>query len=141
MTISIYQVAEKNLKVAETAIEQAEENLRMNEERYKYQVATQTDVLDAVVLLAQAQSQLLRCIERFQCRQGTIGTSRWGGCILKKISKLKPLPLGVETWTGRCRSDVNSHFSTDFWRQKEKEWEKGNDTENLYLGPCCSSYP
>ena len=49
------QVAEKNLKVAEKSIEQAEENLRMNEERYKYQVATQTDVLDAVVLLAQAQ--------------------------------------------------------------------------------------
>ncbi len=48
-------VAEKNLRVAEKAIEQAEENLRMNEERYKYQVATQTDVLDAVVLLAQAR--------------------------------------------------------------------------------------
>jgi outer membrane protein len=49
------QVAEKNLNVAEKSIEQAEENLRMNEERYKYQVATQTDVLDAVVLLAQAK--------------------------------------------------------------------------------------
>jgi len=49
------QVAEKNLKVAEKSIEQDEENLRMNEERYKYQVATQTDVLDAVVLLAQAK--------------------------------------------------------------------------------------
>jgi outer membrane protein len=48
-------VAEKNIKVSETAIEQAEENLRINEERYKYQVATQTDVLDAVVLLAQAR--------------------------------------------------------------------------------------
>jgi outer membrane protein TolC len=49
------QVAEKNLSVAEKSIEQAEENLRMNEERYKYQVATQTDVLDAVTLLAQAK--------------------------------------------------------------------------------------
>jgi outer membrane protein len=47
-------VAEKNLNVAEKAIEQAEENLRMNEERYKYQVATQTDVVNAVTLLAQA---------------------------------------------------------------------------------------
>jgi outer membrane protein TolC len=47
--------AEKNVGTAEKSIEQAEENLRMNEERYKYQVATQTDVLDAVVLLAQAQ--------------------------------------------------------------------------------------
>jgi outer membrane protein TolC len=47
--------AEKNIGTAQKSIEQAEENLRMNEERYKYQVATQTDVLDAVVLLAQAQ--------------------------------------------------------------------------------------
>ena len=48
-------VAEKNISVAEKSIEQAEENLRLNEERYKYQVATATDVLDAVVLLAQAR--------------------------------------------------------------------------------------
>ncbi|NWF94394.1 MAG: TolC family protein [Syntrophaceae bacterium] len=47
--------AEKNIEVAQKAIEQAEENLRMNEERYKYQVATATDVLDAVTLLAQAR--------------------------------------------------------------------------------------
>ena len=49
------QVAEKNIGVAEKAIEQAEENLRMNEERYKYQVATQTDVINAVTLLTQAR--------------------------------------------------------------------------------------
>ena len=49
------QVAEKNIRTAEKAIEQAEENLRMNEERYKYQVATQTDVVNAVTLLAQAR--------------------------------------------------------------------------------------
>ena len=48
-------VAEKNISTAEKAIEQAEENLRMFEERYRYQVATQTDVLNAVTLLAQAR--------------------------------------------------------------------------------------
>ena len=48
-------VSEKSLKVAQTAIEQAEENLRMNEERYKYQVATATDVTIAVTLLTQAR--------------------------------------------------------------------------------------
>jgi len=48
-------VAEKNINTAEKAIEQAEENLRMFEERYRYQVATQTDVLIAVTLLAQAR--------------------------------------------------------------------------------------
>jgi len=51
----IMLVAEKNISVSEKAIEQAEENLRMNEERYKHQVATATDVLDAVTLLAQAR--------------------------------------------------------------------------------------
>jgi outer membrane protein len=49
------QVAEKNISVSEKSIEQAEENLRMNEERYKYQVATQTDVINAVTLLTQAR--------------------------------------------------------------------------------------
>lgn len=49
------QTAERNIAVSEKAIEQAEENLRMSEERYKYQVATATDVLDAVTLLAQAR--------------------------------------------------------------------------------------
>jgi len=47
--------AEKNIGVSEKSIEQAEENVRMNEERYKYQVATAWDVLDAVTLLAQAR--------------------------------------------------------------------------------------
>jgi len=47
--------AEKNIRVAQKSLEQAEENVRLNEERYKYQVATQTDVLDAVSLLAQAR--------------------------------------------------------------------------------------
>jgi outer membrane protein len=58
-------VAEKNIKVAEKSIEQAEENVRMNEERYKYQVATQTDVLDAVVLLAQARLNYYSALSDF----------------------------------------------------------------------------
>ncbi len=48
-------VSEKNINTAAKSIEQAEENLRLNEERYKYQVATAFDVLDAVTLLAQAR--------------------------------------------------------------------------------------
>jgi outer membrane protein len=57
--------AEKNIGVAEKSIEQAEENLRMNEERYKYQVATQTDVLDAVTLLAQARVNYYSALSDF----------------------------------------------------------------------------
>ncbi len=59
------QVAEKNIKTAEVSIEQAEENLRMNEERYKYQVATQTDVVNAVTLLAQARTNYYGALSDF----------------------------------------------------------------------------
>jgi outer membrane protein TolC len=58
-------VAEKNIGTAEKAIEQAEENLRMNEERYKYQVATQTDVVNAVTLLAQARTNYYGALSDF----------------------------------------------------------------------------
>ena len=57
--------AEKNISVAQKSIEQAEENLRMNEERYKYQVATATDVLDAVTLLAQARTNYFSALADF----------------------------------------------------------------------------
>ncbi|MFA4915688.1 MAG: TolC family protein [Syntrophales bacterium] len=48
--------AEKQIVVSKKAIEQAEENFRINEERYKEQVATSTDVLDAQTLLTRAKS-------------------------------------------------------------------------------------
>lgn len=46
----------KSIQVAETAVSQAEENFRINEERYKGQVATSTDVLDALTRLTQART-------------------------------------------------------------------------------------
>ncbi len=49
------QVAEKNIPTTKKAIEQAEENLRVSEERYKAQVTTSTEVLDAQTLLSQAR--------------------------------------------------------------------------------------
>ncbi|UCF73819.1 MAG: TolC family protein [Deltaproteobacteria bacterium] len=54
--------AEKNIHVAETAVVQAEENFRMNEERYKQQVATSTDVLDAQTLLTQARTNYFNAL-------------------------------------------------------------------------------
>lgn len=67
--------AEKNLSVAEKSIEQAEENLRMNEERYKYQVATQTDVLDAVTLLAQARVNYYGALSEFNVAKAQLERS------------------------------------------------------------------
>jgi len=54
--------AEKNIHVARTGVIQAEENFRMNEERYKQQVATSTDVLDAQTLLTQARSNYFNAL-------------------------------------------------------------------------------
>ena len=47
--------AEKNIPTTEKAVLQGEENLRVNEEGYRAQVNTITDVLDAQALLTQAR--------------------------------------------------------------------------------------
>jgi outer membrane protein TolC len=46
---------QKNIPTTKKAVEQAEENLRVNQERYKAQVTTMTEVLDAQTLLTQAR--------------------------------------------------------------------------------------
>jgi len=69
------QVAEKNISVVEKAIEQAEENLRMNEERYKYQVATQTDVLNAVTLLTQTRTNYYSALSDFNIAKAQLERS------------------------------------------------------------------
>jgi outer membrane protein TolC len=68
-------VAEKNISVAQKSIEQAEENLRLNEERYKYQVATATDVLDAVVLLAQTRLNYFSALGNFNVAKAQLERS------------------------------------------------------------------
>jgi len=67
--------AEKNIGVSEKSIEQAEENLRLNEERYKYQVATATDVLDAVTLLAQARVNYYGALSDFNIAKARLERS------------------------------------------------------------------
>jgi outer membrane protein len=47
--------AEEKIPVTKKAVEQGEENLRVSEERYKAQVTTSTEVLDAQTLLSQAR--------------------------------------------------------------------------------------
>jgi outer membrane protein len=43
------------IKTTETAVTQGEENLRLNEERYKESVGTATDVIDAETLLTRTR--------------------------------------------------------------------------------------
>jgi outer membrane protein TolC len=54
--------AAENIPTTEKAVEQGEENLRVNEERYKAQVTTITDVLDAQTLLTQARANRYRAL-------------------------------------------------------------------------------
>jgi outer membrane protein len=53
-------VAQERIIVAETAIRQSEENLRINRERYKERVGTATEVLDAQTLVTQAKTDYYR---------------------------------------------------------------------------------
>jgi outer membrane protein TolC len=65
-------LAEKNVRTAETAITQAEENLRMFEERYKYQVATQTDVIIAVTFLTRAKTNYYTALSDFNIAEAQL---------------------------------------------------------------------
>ncbi len=51
-----FREARRNVSVARSALEQAEENFRLNTQRYREQVATSTDVLDAQALLTKART-------------------------------------------------------------------------------------
>ncbi len=59
------QEAEKHIFVAEKAIEQAEENFRINTERYREQVATSTDVIDAETLLTETKSDYFNALSDY----------------------------------------------------------------------------
>ncbi len=53
----LLQESENQISVSQTLIEQAEENFRISEERYKERIATSTEVLDAQTLLTRAKSE------------------------------------------------------------------------------------
>jgi outer membrane protein TolC len=55
-------VAKERIGVAEAAIRQSEENLRINKERYKERVGTATEVLDAQTLLTQTRTDYYRAL-------------------------------------------------------------------------------
>jgi len=57
--------AENQIPVARQAIEQAEENFRINTERYREQVGTSTDVIDSQTLLTKARSDYFNALGDF----------------------------------------------------------------------------
>ena len=66
------QEAEKAIVTIEQAIEQAKENFRINEERYKAQVATSTDVLDAQTLLAKTVTNYYKALYAFKISKAAL---------------------------------------------------------------------
>jgi len=64
--------AEKRIFVAKKAIEQAEENFRINQERYREQVATSTDVIDAQTLLTKAKSDYYNSLSDYNIAIGRL---------------------------------------------------------------------
>jgi len=58
--------AEKRIRVAGKSIEQADENLRIYQERYRVQVGTSKDVLDAQTLLVRARADYYDALSEYQ---------------------------------------------------------------------------
>ena len=58
--------SENNIITVEKAIEQAKENLRISRERYKEQIATSTDVLDAQTLLSRTMTNYYNALYDFK---------------------------------------------------------------------------
>jgi outer membrane protein TolC len=64
--------AEENIATVEQAVEQAKENLRITEEQYKEQVATQTDVLIAQTLLTQTETNYTNALFDFKIAKAVL---------------------------------------------------------------------
>jgi outer membrane protein TolC len=64
--------SEKNIITVEKAIEQAKENFRINQERFKEQVATTTDVLDAQTLLSDTLTNYFNALYNFKIAKATL---------------------------------------------------------------------
>ncbi len=64
--------SEKNITTVKKAIEQAKENFRINKERYKEQIATSTDVLDAQTLLSRTMTNYYKALYDFKIAKASI---------------------------------------------------------------------
>jgi len=66
------QESQKNIATVEKAVEQAKENFRISEERYKEQMATTTDVLDAQTLLSKTMTNYYNALYDFKIAKASL---------------------------------------------------------------------
>jgi outer membrane protein len=78
--------AEKIVATVEKAVEQAQESYRISEERYKEQMATSTDVLDAQTLLNRTRTNYYNSLYDFEISKASL--ERAMGLPLQKIEGL-----------------------------------------------------
>jgi outer membrane protein len=64
--------SEKNITTVKKAIAQAKENFRINKERYKEQIATSTDVLDAQTLLSKTMTNYYNALYDFKIAKASL---------------------------------------------------------------------
>ena len=64
--------AETLIAVTEKSTEQAEENYRINQERYREQVSRMTDVLDALTLLTAARASRSNALSDYRIAQAAL---------------------------------------------------------------------
>ena len=71
----------ENIATAQTAVEQAQENLRMSELRYKNQLSTNTNVLDARTLLTDTETKYYQAVYDYNISLAglarAVGVSSW----------------------------------------------------------------
>ena len=85
--LKVRQTADR-IRVTEKAVKQAEENLRLNEERYKEQVGTATNVIDADTLLTRTRVNYWTAIYDHQMAKAEL---LWAmGAINNLLSQEKP---------------------------------------------------
>jgi outer membrane protein len=60
--LEAFRVSERNLATAETAELQAEENYRVNDNRYRANIATTVDLLDAQAFLTRARNERVKAL-------------------------------------------------------------------------------
>lgn len=66
------EVAAERIEISQKAIGQSEENLRINNDRYKAQVGTATDVVDAQTLLSQSKSDYYQALFDLQVARARV---------------------------------------------------------------------
>jgi len=116
------QEAENQIIVSQKVIEQAEENFRISEERYKERMATSTEVLEAQTLLTRAKSEYANALGDYNINYAKLQKSMgiiWG---MEKGN--------LKTSEGNVKTDEGS-LKTDESNLKTSEGNIKKDEENL----------